>query len=152
MQGRFDGMAVEVNEGKFGGSFDIPEEEGEQISYDTTFVFVVTGIAGRSTFDTTKAGDVKRLTQFDLHDVVVLSAEDAEAILAQVRGRSTISDPSQIPGQLSHDDYDEDANLIVDDEEDFDDNEVFSPDRGSRVGQVRQTSDSTLASFLDAGV
>ena len=112
MQGRFDGMTVEINEGKFAGNFDIPDEEGENVSYDTTFVFVVTGIAGKSTFDTTKTGDVKRLTQFDLHDVVVLSAEDAEVILTQVNGGSTF-DPNEIPGQLSSYDYDDDANLIT---------------------------------------
>jgi len=125
-------------------------------------VFVVTGIAGKSTFDTTKTGDVKRLTQFDLHDVVVLSAEDAEVILTQVNGGSTF-DPNEIPGQLSSYDYDDDANLITDEPEpvvavaeDFDDDdedeEVFNPSGGQTVGRVRQTNDSTLASFLDAGI
>ena len=125
-------------------------------------MFVVTGIAGKSTFDTTKTGDVKRLTQFDLHDVVVLSAEDAEVILTQVNGGSTF-DPNEIPGQLSSYDYDDDANLITDEPEpvvavaeDFDDDdedeEVFNPSGGQTVGRVRQTNDSTLASFLDAGI
>lgn len=100
-QGRFDGMEVELYEGKFGGGFDLEDVDGERVSYDTTFVFMVTAIAGKTTFDVTNQGDVKRVTQFDLRDVVVLDPEDANAqyVLQELAG--SLLAEEEIPGQTT---------------------------------------------------
>jgi len=100
-QGRFDGMEVELYEGKFAGGFDLEEDEGEQVSYDTTFVFMVTAVAGKTTFDVTNQGDVKRVTQFDLRDVVILNPEDANAqfVLQELAGNLLGAD--ELEGQGS---------------------------------------------------
>lgn len=102
-QGRFDGMTVDFNHGKFAGSFEIPEDVG--VSYDTTYAFVVTAVAGKSTFGSTKSGDIERTTAFDLFDVQVYAAEEALEIL----GKASLPAKSEVPGQMSVDDYDEDA-------------------------------------------
>ena len=158
-QGRFDGMEVELYEGKFGGGFDLDEIDGERISFDTTFVFMVTAIAGKTTFDVTSSGDVKRVTQFNLHDVVVLDPHDADGqkILATLASDllSKEAASAQLPGQTS---ILEDAPasrapeyLVPEgwDEED----ELYEPEFGTMgaqtVGSVRPRQDETLKSFLE---
>ena len=153
-QGRFDGMEVELYEGKFGGGFDLDDVDGERVSFDTTFVFMVTAIAGKTTFDVNTSGDVKRVTQFNLHDVVVLDPEDADAqYVLQALASDLLSkeDDSQMPGQtsiesvLEEDDYDEEYEPEV---------ELAAPDStgamgAQTVGQVNPRTDSTLQSFLE---
>lgn len=141
MQGRFDGMAVEVYDGKFAGGFDLPEDIGEAATFDTTVVFVVTGIAGKSTFDVTKSGDVKRTTQFDLHDVVALDPDLAVKVLNLVNSDGeAVGVPQQVPGQLAAD---------FDDGDEYEDAELV--DGPAVVGEVRGTSDEALADFLGVG-
>jgi len=165
-QGRFDGMEVELYEGKFAGGFDLEEDEGEQVSYDTTFVFMVTAVAGKTTFDVTNQGDVKRVTQFDLRDVVILNPEDANAqfVLQELAGNLLGADELEGQGSVlaAIADAEADDEVELTDLEVWDDDpvEVYEDEDDSQVehvgtmgaqtvGTISKRTDSSLQGFLD---
>lgn len=171
-QGRFDGMEVELYEGKFGGGFDLEDDEGERVSYDSTFVFMVTAIAGKTTFDVTNQGDVKRITQFDLRDVVVLDPEDANAqFVLQELANNLLVGEDEVPGQTTLQQH---IDAVEEDDEEYPEyvpvpeqtyesdpepepepqyaevDEAFGSTPGAQtVGRVKPTKDSMLSNFLD---
>lgn len=174
MTSRFDGLAVDVYEGKFSGSFELPEQAGEELTYDTTAVFVVTGVSSKANFAALRNGDIRRTTTFDLLEVDVLTGEQARDVLALVQD-GEISLPAKPIDEVNYEWFNEaaaakeaeaDADIAAGRVKSFDSPEeflaeldepepepapeVFSPGQGGPevVGQIRQSGDPALARFL----
>ena len=168
-QGRFDGMEVELYEGKFGGGFDLEDVDGERVSFDTTFVFMVTAVAGKTTFDMTNQGDVKRVTQFDLRDVVVLDPEDANAQFVlqelaanlllgedEMSGQTTVQAAiadTEVADEAEYEEYEAAMEAEYDEPTESSVDDVVSMAIGAPGAQVvaaaKPKADSMLSSFLD---
>lgn len=79
--GRLDGIAVDLYNGRFSGSFEIDEEVGESIAYDDVVSFLVVGTAGKANFNATSKGDLKRTNVFEVTNVMILTPEVAASLL-----------------------------------------------------------------------
>lgn len=139
-QGKFDGIHVEMYDGKFAGTFEIESELGEKISYDDVVTFMVVTTAGKASIDSNKDGDLKRTNYFDLSQVQILSNEDAAKIMNYLGGAVEGINS----GQLS---FDNDA------DKEFTDEEVQAIESQQDLKPVGSSIssgvDKALSSFLD---
>lgn len=70
-----DGHYVDQFDGRFTGTFDIDNDEGEKLSYDDVVSFFVVASVDKANFSTTKAGELKRTNVFVVDSVKVLPTE-----------------------------------------------------------------------------
>lgn len=135
-QERFDGYPVVLYDGKFSGSFDLPEDVGAGLQYDDVVTFVVTCHVGKASIDATRLGDMKRTNAFPVQQVVPLSAQQAQDLYNELGVDAT----GQLSGQLELQpepalddvfvDLDEDEEEFVDPAAPVDEEEIFSPGGG----------------------
>lgn len=81
-QERFDGFPVTLYEGRFSGSFEIPEELGAKLEFDDVVSFVVTCTVGKATIDSTKLGDLKRINAMSVQNVAPASQKAVDEAFA----------------------------------------------------------------------
>lgn len=79
--GRFDGMSVEMYDGRFAGTFEMDQDLGESIAYDDVVSFFVVTTAGKVGIDATKSGDLKRTNTFEVDAVQFVPVNQASKIL-----------------------------------------------------------------------
>jgi len=78
---QFDGLPVQLYEGKFSGNFDIEEDLGKKLSYDDEVTFIVTArVGGNCSFGETKQGDIKRVNTFKISGIEVFSTSESTRI------------------------------------------------------------------------
>jgi hypothetical protein len=56
----FDGVPVTLHDGKFSGTFTLPDDLGDQMRYDDVVTFLVTAVVGPAKVGSNAAGDMKR--------------------------------------------------------------------------------------------
>lgn len=78
---RFDGFEVTLYEGKFAGTFDMEETLAEDLRFDDTVTFVVTGRISGVSLGETKLGDLKRINSFQVASTVALDPATATKVL-----------------------------------------------------------------------
>lgn len=78
---RFDGFEITLYEGKFQGSFDMDEDLAEDLRFDDTVTFIVTGRIGGVQLGDTKLGDLKRINTFQVASTVALDPVTATKVL-----------------------------------------------------------------------
>lgn len=78
---RFDGFSITLYEGKFAGAFDMDEALAEDLRFDDTVTFIVTGRIGGVDLRETKLGDLKRVNTFQVASTVALDPETATKVL-----------------------------------------------------------------------
>ena len=83
-QGRFDGLPIEIYEGRFAGGFEMDQEIGESIAYDDVVTFLVVAVAGKANIDATKSGDLKRTNYFDVESVSIVPPESATQVINEI--------------------------------------------------------------------
>lgn len=86
----FDGHAVTLYEGRFGGAFDLPEEVGENMRYDDVAVFLVTAVVGEAKVSATKHGDMKRSNKLDVVTVRAIDAKVQELVEKTLANQQTV--------------------------------------------------------------
>ncbi len=59
-QEQFDGYPVTLYDGRFSGTFELPENVGADLEYDEVITFLVTANVGKAVLDATRLGDLKR--------------------------------------------------------------------------------------------
>lgn len=76
----FDGEAVTVYDAKFAGTFDLPEEEGAKMRFNSIVTFLVTAEVGKSEVTSTKSGDLKRSNRLDIVAIRHIDSQAAKII------------------------------------------------------------------------
>lgn len=117
-QERFDGFPVTIYEGRFSGSFEIPEELGAKLEFDDVVSFVVTCTVGKATIDSTRLGDLKRTNAMSVQNVAPASQKAVDEAYAA----NGFTLDTQLPLDV--------APLVEDDEEFVDPEDVFTPETG----------------------
>jgi hypothetical protein len=79
-QGRLDGLAIEVYDGRFGGTFEMDKEIGQNLAFDDVVTFFVTAVTGKSNFGANKSGDLKRTNVFEVSEVAIVPNELASKV------------------------------------------------------------------------
>ncbi len=125
----FDGFAVALYDGKFGGTFDLDEDMAKEMAFDDVVTFVVTARVGGVGITDTKTGDIKRTNTFQVVNSVALDAPMAEKLLDSL-GQSVNGVNA---GQLTLTGTGRNAGLAPDDDD---------------VVQSSPVTDPVLASFL----
>ncbi len=81
---KFDKMTVEYFDGRFTGTFAMPEEDGQDIDFDDVVCFLVRAVTSKSNMGSTKEGELKRTNVFSVADdemVRMITAEQYEGFL-----------------------------------------------------------------------
>lgn len=78
---RFDGFEITLYEGKFQGSFDMDEGLAEDLRFDDSVTFIVTGRIGGVQLAETKLGDLKRVNTFQVASTTALDPQTATKVL-----------------------------------------------------------------------
>lgn len=129
---RFDGFEITLYEGKFQGAFDMDEDLAEDLRFDDTVTFIVTGRIGGVQMGETKLGDLKRINTFQVASTVALDPQTATKVLNSLG--QMVSGVNA--GQLK---LDQDATATLDEDE---------PIRNERTPQGIPVTDDVLAQFL----
>jgi hypothetical protein len=74
-QQRFDGMEINVYEGKLTGSFELEDVQATNMNLDRVVVFVVAARLGKAQVEPTKDGDIKRTNTFVVSELQILEGE-----------------------------------------------------------------------------
>lgn len=114
-QERFDGFPVTIYEGRFAGSFELPEELGAKLEFDDVVSFVVTCTVGKATIDSTKLGDLKRTNAMSVQNVAPASQKAVDEAYAA----NGFTLDTQLPLEIQSSD---------EEEEDIDPEDVFTPE------------------------
>lgn len=114
-QERFDGFPVTIYEGRFAGSFELPEELGAKLEFDDVVSFVVTCTVGKATIDSTKLGDLKRTNAMSVQNVAPASQKAVDEAYAA----NGFTLDTQLPLEIQSSD---------EEEVDFDEDDVFTPE------------------------
>lgn len=156
-QEQFDGYPVTLYDGRFSGTFELPESVGADLEYDEVITFLVTANVGKAVLDATRLGDLKRTNTLKVTSAVPVAPGKLNSVFDVINyGES--SDMGVVPsGGLEDDDLLE----AVEEEEDL---TVFAPgqpadptywpgeDTGPKSAPVDFTdgpkTDPVLAGFL----
>jgi hypothetical protein len=74
-QQKFDGMEVNVYEGKLTGAFELDDIKAAGMNLDRVVVFVVAARLGKAQVEPTKDGDIKRTNTFVVSELQILEGE-----------------------------------------------------------------------------
>lgn len=69
-QEQFDGYPVTLYDGRFSGTFELPENVGADLEYDEVITFLVTATVGKAVLDATRLGDLKRTNTLKVSSAV----------------------------------------------------------------------------------
>lgn len=154
-QERFDGYPVTLYDGRFSGTFELPENVGADLEYDEVITFLVTATVGKAVLDATRLGDLKRTNTLKVTAAVPVAPGKLNSV-SDVINYGVSSDMGVVTEDL------ESEYLAAAEEEE--DVEVFSPgepadptywpgqDDGPKSAPVNFTdgskADPVLAGFL----
>lgn len=138
---RFDGFEITLYEGKFQGSFDMDEALAEDLRFDDSVTFIVTGRIGGVQLAETKLGDLKRVNTFQVASTTALDPQTATKVLNSL-GQMV----SGVNGGQLHLGQNPTATLDDDDDVDLTDRTVGSLPPPSAGGVP--VTDDVLAKFL----
>ena len=79
MSSNFDGYPIDAYQGRFTGSFDIPDEYGEDMAYEDLVAFVVVGTLSNAGVKTVR-GDTVRMNGFKVGFARPLTVDEGEII------------------------------------------------------------------------
>ena len=74
-QQRFDGMEVNIYEGKLTGTFELDDVKASAMNLDRVVVFIVAARLGKAQVEPTKDGDIKRTNTFVVSELEILEGE-----------------------------------------------------------------------------
>lgn len=149
-QERFDGYVVTLYDGRFSGTFELPENVGAGLEYDEVVTFVVTATVGKATIDSTRLGDLRRTNTMKVLSAVPVPYSEVNNVLDFASGN--------VEKESGFVFEDEDEPVLTE--------EVFTPApmrqneeefSGPKLGPVNFTSDGperrdkVLADFLEVG-
>ena len=156
-QEQFDGYPVTLYDGRFSGTFELPENVGADLEYDEVITFLVTATVGKAVLDATRLGDLKRTNTLKVTSAVPVAPGKLNSVF-DVINYGVSSDMGVVTEDL------ESESLLAAVEEEEDIEEVFSPgepadptywpgeDGGPKSTSVDFTdgpkADAVLAGFL----
>ena len=118
-QEQFDGYPVTLYDGRFSGTFELPENVGADLEYDEVITFLVTATVGKAVLDATRLGDLKRTNTLKVSSAVPVAPGKLNSVF-DVINYGVSSDMGVVTEDLESD-Y---LLAAVEEEEDV---EVFSP-------------------------
>jgi NACalpha-BTF3-like transcription factor len=142
-QGRFDGLPVEIYDGKFAGTFDMEPEQGEDVAYDDVLTFLVVAVAGKVAIGATKSGDLKRTNTFEILNVNTVP----QSLAIKVANELSVQADGVNAGQLSA--FDQEDVTATFDDNDLDDDDVEIVSNQGNIAVASSVSDPALKDFLE---
>ncbi len=131
---RFDGLEVDLHQARFSGTVELDPTDADRMSMDTTFVAVVVCTVGGANITDNAKGEVVRTNKFKLDRFAVVRTSELQDSLydALPALSGEAPDPEMFQGT-------DDGRVVIEptldpvpaedvaDEEDLDDEEIFSP-------------------------